>query len=128
MDRPVQPRRRFLQRHGGLVITLVLLVLGAVFVLMPLYWLVSTAFKSGNDAFALPPRYIARPTLSAFKVILGGQFAHYVLNSVIVAFASTAVALLLDCTSVPAASGARTVCPSCTERTARTSASGSTSL
>jgi len=55
MDRPVQPRRRFLQRHGGLVVTLVLLVLGAIFVLLPLYWLVSTAFKSGNDAFALPP-------------------------------------------------------------------------
>ena len=40
VDRPVQPRRRFLQRHGGLVVTLVLLLLGAIFVLMPLYWLV----------------------------------------------------------------------------------------
>jgi ABC-type glycerol-3-phosphate transport system permease component len=96
VDRPIQPsRRRFLQRHGGLVVTLILLLLRAIVVLLPLSWLVSTAFKSANDAFALPPRYVARPTLSAFKVILGGQFAHYVLNSVIVAICATAVALLL---------------------------------
>jgi len=94
-ERPIRPRRRFLQRHGGLLVTIVLLTLGAIFVLLPLYWLVSTAFKNGNDAFALPPRYITRPTLSAFKTILGGQFAHYVLNSVIVAVAATLVALLL---------------------------------
>ncbi len=77
------------------MVTLALLVLGAIFVLLPLYWLLSTAFKNGNDAFALPPRYVTKPTLSSFKTILGGQFAHYVLNSIIVAFASTAVALLL---------------------------------
>ena len=84
-----------MQRHAGLVVTLVLLLLGAIFVLLPLYWLLSTAFKNGNDAFALPPRYVTKPTLSNFTQILGGQFAHYVLNSVIVAVGSTAVALLL---------------------------------
>lgn len=95
VNQPLRARRRFLQRHAGLVATLVLLLLGAVFVLLPLYWLLSTAFKNGNDAFALPPRYVTKPTLSNFTQILGGQFAHYVLNSVIVAVGSTAVALLL---------------------------------
>jgi multiple sugar transport system permease protein len=95
VDQPARPRRRFLQRHGGTVVTFVLLALGAVFVLLPLYWLLSTAFKNANDAFALPPRYITTPTLSSFKQILGGQFSHYVLNSVIVAVGSTLVALLL---------------------------------
>jgi multiple sugar transport system permease protein len=95
VDQPARPRPRPLQRHGGLVVTLILLVLGAVFVLLPLYWLLSTAFKNGNDAFALPPRYVTKPTLSSFTQILGGQFAHYVLNSVLVALGSTLVALLL---------------------------------
>ena len=95
VNQPLRARRRFLQRHASLVVTLVLLLLGAVFVLLPLYWLLSTAFKNGNDAFALPPRYVTKPTLSNFTQILGGQFAHYVLNSVIVAIGSTAVALLL---------------------------------
>jgi multiple sugar transport system permease protein len=95
VNQPLRARRRFLQRHAGLVVTVVLLVLGAIFVLLPLYWLLSTAFKNGNDAFALPPRYVTKPTLSNFTQILGGQFAHYVLNSVIVAVGSTAVALLL---------------------------------
>jgi multiple sugar transport system permease protein len=92
-EQAVRPRRRFLQRHGGTLVTVVLLTLGAIFVLLPLYWLLSTAFKSGNDAFALPPKYIARPTLSAFKTILSGEFAHYVLNSVGVAIGATLVAL-----------------------------------
>jgi multiple sugar transport system permease protein len=95
VNQPLRARRRFLQRHASLVVTLVLLLLGAIFVLLPLYWLLSTAFKNGNDAFALPPRYVTKPTLSNFTQILGGQFAHYVLNSVIVAVGSTAVALLL---------------------------------
>ena len=95
VNQPLRARRRFLQRHASLVVTLVLLLLGAIFVLLPLYWLLSTAFKNGNDAFALPPRYVTKPTLSNFTQILGGQFAHYVLNSVIVAIGSTAVALLL---------------------------------
>jgi multiple sugar transport system permease protein len=94
-EQAVRPRRRFLQRHGATVVTLVLLTLGAIFVLLPLYWLLSTAFKSGNDAFALPPKYITHPTLSAFKTILGGEFAHYVLNSVGIAIGTTLVALVL---------------------------------
>jgi multiple sugar transport system permease protein len=88
-------RRSFLQRHGGAVVTFVLLVLGAVFVLLPLFWLISTAFKPAQAAFALPPKYLTPPSLASFREILGGQFSHYVLNSVIVAIGSTAVALLL---------------------------------
>jgi multiple sugar transport system permease protein len=90
------PRRRpFLRRNGGAVITYVLLVLGAIFVLLPLFWLLSTAFKPASAAFALPPRYFTAPTLASFKQILGGQFSHYLLNSFIVGIGSTAAALLL---------------------------------
>ena len=94
--RPASRRpRRTLQRISGGVVTYVLLIIGAVFVLLPLIWLLSTAFKTPSAAFALPPKWISKPTTSNFTTLLTGQFGHSVLNSVIVAAASTAVALLL---------------------------------
>jgi multiple sugar transport system permease protein len=86
---------RTVQRLSGGVVTYVLLIIGAVFVLLPLIWLLSTAFKTPSAAFALPPKWISKPTTSNFTTLLTGQFGHSVLNSVIVAAASTAVALLL---------------------------------
>src|SRR6202161_3822975 len=82
-------------RISGSTLTFLLLIIAAVFVLLPLFWLLSTAFKTPQAAFALPPRWISRPTTSNFSTLLTGQFGHAVLNSVIVAVASTAVALLL---------------------------------
>ena len=94
--RPASRRpRRTIQRFSGGVVTYVLLIIGAVFVLLPLIWLLSTAFKTPSAAFALPPKWISKPTTSNFTTLLTGQFGHSVLNSVIVAAASTAVALLL---------------------------------
>jgi multiple sugar transport system permease protein len=83
------------QRISGGVVTYVLLIIGAVFVLLPLFWLLSTAFKTPSAAFALPPKWISKPTTSNFSTLLTGQFGHSILNSLIVAAASTAVALLL---------------------------------
>jgi multiple sugar transport system permease protein len=95
-SRPASRRpRRLVQRASGGVVTYLLLIIGAAFVLLPLFWLLSTAFKTPTAAFALPPKWISKPTTSNFTTLLTGQFGHSVLNSVIVAFASTAVALLL---------------------------------
>jgi multiple sugar transport system permease protein len=94
-SRDSERARRKLRQRSSTAATIVLLTLGAVFVLLPLFWLISTAFKNANDAFALPPKYVFSPTLGSFRQILGGQFAHNLINSVIVAFGSTAVALLL---------------------------------
>lgn len=94
-DRQRRARQSFIRRRGGALVTYLLLVLGALFVLLPLYWLLSTAFKPAQDAFALPPKYLTTPTLSAFRQILSGQFSGNLVNSVIVAVGSTAVALAL---------------------------------
>jgi multiple sugar transport system permease protein len=88
-------RRRFFSRHGSGLITYLLLAVVAVFVLLPLFWLLSTAFKPARDAFALPPRYLTALNLGSFREIFSGEFSHYLLNSVIVAASSTLVALLL---------------------------------
>jgi multiple sugar transport system permease protein len=76
------------------VVLYVLLTLGAIFVLLPLVWMVSTAFKKPQDAFAMPPHFISTPTLDNFATLLSGPFGASVLHSVIVAVVTTAIALL----------------------------------
>src|ERR1700759_1894590 len=86
---------RTIRRVSGGTLTFVVLIVAAVFVLLPLFWLLSTAFKAPQAAFALPPKWLPRPTTITFSTLLTGQFGHSILNSVIVAVASTAVALIL---------------------------------
>ena len=95
MSVQAEKRVRAVRRGGGSALTFLLLIIAAVFVLLPLYWLLSTAFKTPQAAFALPPKWVSRPTTANFTTLLTGQFGHSVLNSLIVAAASTAVALLL---------------------------------
>lgn len=67
----------------------------------PILWLVSTAFKTRTDAFAMPPIWLFSPTLANFEeVIQRTDFLHQYKNSIIVAAATTVVTLVLG---VPAA-------------------------
>ena len=69
--------------------------------LAPILWLVSTAFKTRTDAFAIPPIWFFRPTLANFEeVIRRTDFLNQYRNSIVVAAATTVVTLLLG---VPAA-------------------------
>ena len=75
------------------------LLLGAIALamLLPLLWLVSTAFKSPTeDIFQFPPRLIpAQPTLDNFvKVWNSNPFGQYLFNSVLVAVLTVALNLL----------------------------------
>ncbi|MEM6438017.1 MAG: carbohydrate ABC transporter permease, partial [Cyanobacteria bacterium P01_D01_bin.115] len=60
-------RSRFLRRVG----TYILLSAIALVMLLPLLWLVSTAFKSPDEnIFAFPPQFIpAAPTLGNFVTV-----------------------------------------------------------
>lgn len=71
------------------------LLLGSFWILVPITWLLSTAFKSPLEAFAYPPRLFSRPTLENFYVLLENGFFEATFHSVIVATASVVVALLL---------------------------------
>jgi len=77
------------------VATFILLVLGAIFVLLPLVWLLYTSFQKSQNAAAIPPHWFARPTAGNFSSTLSGAFGHSLINSAIVAGGSTAIALLL---------------------------------
>jgi multiple sugar transport system permease protein len=83
------------RRRSRVAGTLLLLIIGALFVLLPLFWLLFTAFQQPINAQAIPPHWLARPTLQNFSATIGGSFGPNLVNSVIVAVGSTAVALVL---------------------------------
>lgn len=79
-----------------------LAVLIALFVLLPLVWMLSTAFK--NDFEALSGRmnfFPQKPTLDNFAQGLGGELMNtpilrWIINSLSVGIAGTAIVLLID--------------------------------
>ena len=86
-----------LKTIGKLTFTYLLLALIAGAMLLPLLWLVSTAFKSaGEDIFRFPPELIpAQPTFSNFvKVWQANPFGQYLLNSSLVAGLTVGLNLL----------------------------------
>jgi ABC-type glycerol-3-phosphate transport system permease component len=86
--------RRATQRSlAGSIVLWVLLGLGAVFILLPLVWMLSTAFKQPDDAFAVPPHWLSKPTGANFSELLTGEFRKYVLNSLLVSVMTTVIAL-----------------------------------
>lgn len=86
-------RSPFLRRVG----TYILLSAIALVMLLPLLWLVSTAFKSPNEnIFAFPPQFIpAAPTLGNFVTVWQqNPFGRYFINSTIVAVLTVGLNLL----------------------------------
>lgn len=69
--------------------------------LVPIYWMVTTSFKDPDTALQIPPNVFGfAPTLDNYVNLLGGQttargFAPLLVNSIIVALASTVLTLVL---------------------------------
>ena len=85
------------QAMGRMVGTYVLLSAIAVVMLLPLVWLVSTAFKSPSEnIFAFPPQFIPQsPTFENFiKVWQTNPFGRYFTNSIVVAVLTVGLNLL----------------------------------
>ena len=92
------PRRRRSRRRVGKRVALNvtgLLVFGVM--VFPVYWMVSTAFKPGNDVLSLKPVWFpTNPTLSNFTdAIHRPNFWHSVVNSMIVVVAVVILSLAL---------------------------------
>lgn len=82
---------------GRTLLTYGVLVAIAIAMLLPLLWLVSTAFKSAEEnIFAFPPQFIpANPTFSNFVTVWQqNPFGQYFINSVIVAVLTVGLNLL----------------------------------
>lgn len=78
------------------IIRYVVVVLGALISLFPIYVMITTSFKLRTDAFSIPPKWLFVPTLKNYSHVLFSQnFFTYFVNSLIVALASTVFSVML---------------------------------
>jgi multiple sugar transport system permease protein len=77
------------------VITLVAALLVALFVALPLYWMVAASFKNTRDVAASPPQYFpTHPTTSNYSSAFRQyNFGRYIENSAIVSIIATLLVL-----------------------------------
>lgn len=87
-------RKRTLGHRIGLAIAC---ALTALFVVLPIYWMVATSFKTDAGVSAPSPQWFPNP-LSAESYVnafVNNSFGRYILNSVVVAIAATIIVLAL---------------------------------
>jgi multiple sugar transport system permease protein len=72
-------------------------VLVFLFITLPLYWMIASAFKTPANVGASPPQYFPHPlSVQNFTVAFSqNTFGRYIINSVIVAVVATALVLVL---------------------------------
>lgn len=80
------------------LIRYLLLVIGALVMVTPFVYMVSTSFKAQAYVLTIPSQFIPHPaTTTNYSDAWGSQdFSRYFLNSLVVAIASTAISLLLS--------------------------------
>ena len=75
----------------------ILVIAAIIFFMMPIFWLLTTAFKFGREAFAIPPKWIFFDfTLKNFQDVLqNSNTSRYLMNSIIVSAGATTLSLVL---------------------------------
>jgi multiple sugar transport system permease protein len=83
--------RRWRQRVGALVIHAILIA-GAVFMLLPMLWMLATSFKPASEIIVWPPHLLPQaPTLDNYRGLFDAiPFPRYFGNSVFLSVTSTA--------------------------------------
>ena len=73
------------------------IILVMIFFMLPLFWLFTTAFKFGREAFAIPPKWIFFDyTLRNFQEVWqNSQIGLFLTNSIIISAGTTFLSLLL---------------------------------
>ena len=83
---------RSIAKAGFFIASIVL----AMIVLLPIVWGVILSHKTRVDALSMPPQWIFAPTLSNYKAaFVDGPYARTLLNSLIIAGASSMLAMAL---------------------------------
>lgn len=88
-----------MNRRSGLeqAVLTILTILVVIFFMLPIFWLVTTSFKFGREAFAIPPRWIFFEfTLRNFQEVLATtKISQFLLNSIIISTGATILSLVL---------------------------------
>ena len=83
-------------RRIGRAVDAVALVIVLAVLVLPVAWVLLSAFKTRTEVAALPPRIVFTPTLENFFELFGrGDFLDYTWNSLVVAGGSTLLGLAL---------------------------------
>jgi len=100
----MQLARRFQIKVSTVVILLLLTGIAAVF-LLPVIFIISTAFKPMSELFLYPPRFLVQnPTMQNFTDFMQAAeaaivpFSRFMFNSIVVTMASVFIALLFSST------------------------------
>ena len=74
------------------------LVLGAVAMLLPFVWMLSTSLKPADQLFTVPPTWLPHPLQwdTYVKAMSAGNFGRYALNSLLLGVANTVTNVLLS--------------------------------
>ena len=81
----------------GKVLIYAALIIGAVMMVVPFYWMIITAFKTPEQVAQMPPIWWPTSFLTEnFEYVLSsGEFARYIINSIIVAVISVSLTVLV---------------------------------
>ncbi|HEY2042389.1 MAG TPA: carbohydrate ABC transporter permease [Jatrophihabitans sp.] len=92
--RPSRRNRRLWRNSSRYIV----LTVGAVIMVLPFIYMLSTSFKSQTYVLTIPPQFIPHPaTIGNYRdAWTTDSFARYFLNSVLVALATTVLSLLLS--------------------------------
>lgn len=84
-----------LRRRWSTLLVIVLVVLTLIVLLFPLYWMLVTALRPGNQLLSYPPRFFPTDlTLEAFRRVLGETLIfRWFLNSTIITVATMVIAV-----------------------------------
>ena len=92
----VQSRRRRPTHIVSSALQLGIALLVLVIIILPIYWMMTTALKTTVDTFSVPPKLIFTPTLEHFRAIYAeGAVFPSLRNSIIIATLSTLLSVLL---------------------------------
>ncbi len=92
------PQRRAGMRTPANALRVTTLAIGALVMVTPFLYMLSTSFKAQQYVLKVPPQFIPDPaTLSNYeRVLVKGNFVHFFLNSLLVAGSSTFIAVFLS--------------------------------
>lgn len=87
-----------LSKRLGTALRIAILTAGAVIMVTPFVYMVSTSFKAQQYVLKVPPQFIPNPATihNYVQALSRNQFGHFFVNSLIVAGVSTTIAVLLS--------------------------------
>ncbi len=82
-------------QRAGQILALLATLTATIFFSFPVVWVVLSSFKTQLDLFTIPPKWLFKPTLVNYQLVLRSDFVRQFLNSLIVATSSGLVSLIL---------------------------------